>query len=199
MGDYVVYIHQNKINGKRYVGITNNTSRRWCKKGERYENCPRFAAAIRKYGWDNFYHVVIVRGLTLEEANVLERFYIREYRTNDKAFGYNMTCGGQNAPTMTGRHHSEETKKKMREAALGRVISDDQRRRHSEVMTGKMVGPLNHKSRPVCCIDTGEVFETQRAAAKATGAQQAKISLCCQGKRNRTHGMRWEYADKMEA
>lgn len=198
MAEYVVYIHQNKINGKRYIGITNNTTRRWCKRGARYENCPRFAAAIKKYGWDNFHHVVVVKGLTLEEANVLEQFFIRKYRTNEKEFGYNMTRGGQNAPTMTGKHHSSETRKKMHDAALGRVISEEQKRHHSEVMKGRMVGSKNHKSRAVRCIETGEVFETQRAAAEAKGVLQSKISLCCQGKSNQTHGLRWEYVERME-
>lgn len=193
MGEYVVYVHQNKINGKRYVGITNNTSKRWYGKGKKYENCPHFATALRKYGWDNFHHVVIVRDLTFEEANVLEQYFIAMYRTQEKAYGYNMTRGGQNAPTMLGKHHSEETKRKMSEALRGRTISEDRKRRQSESMKGKMVGNLNHKSTAVRCINTGEVFETQRAAAEAKGVLQAKISLCCSGKASHTHGLKWEF------
>lgn len=41
-------------------------------------------------------------------------------------------------------------------------------------------------SRPkkVVCVNTGEIFESTREASKATNAQQSKISLCCNGKRN---------------
>lgn len=114
MDNYVVYIHQNKLNGKRYIGITNNTSKRWYGNGKKYENCPRFHSAIKKYGWDNFYHVVIVSGLTLDEANVLEQFYIHKYKTCEKDFGYNLQRGGHFVPTMLGKHHSEETRKNER-------------------------------------------------------------------------------------
>lgn len=195
MGQYVVYVHQNKLNKKRYIGITNNTSKRWCARGKRYDGCPRFAAAIRKYGWDCFTHEIIESGLTLEEANDRERFYIAKFKTTDKKYGYNIAEGGSNAPTMLGRHHSMETRQKMREKALGRVISEDQRRKHSEVMTGKMVGKKNHKSTVVRCVNTGEVFETQSSAALVKGVSQSKISLCCQGKRNHTHGLKWEYVE----
>lgn len=195
MSDYVLYVHQNKINGKRYVGITNNTYKRWCGGGKRYERCPRFWAAIKKYGWDNFTHKIILSGLSLEEANALEQAYIEKYRTCEKDYGYNVMSGGNCVPSMLGKHHSEETKQKMHETALGRVISEEQRRSHSKWMSENFAGNRNPKSTAVRCLNTGEVFESQRIAAKAKGVNQAKISLCCQGKRNHTHGLQWEYAD----
>ena len=199
MGDYVVYVHQNKINGKRYVGITNNTTKRWYGKGKHYRDCTRFAAALNKYGWDNFAHIIIEKGLTLKEAGDLEKKYIREYRTIEKDYGYNIAPVGQSTPSMLGRHHSEATKEKMRKKALGRVISCEQKRKHSETMKGKMVGSKNPKSTAVRCVNTGEVFETQRAAAKAKGVLQSKISKCCSGAAKHTHGLRFEYAGETGA
>ena len=193
--NYVVYVHQNKLNGKRYIGITNNTSKRWYGKGKKYELCPHFAAALHKYGWDNFTHEIIEDGLTREEANERERFYIAKYRTTEKEHGYNIQPGGGAYPNMLGKHHSEETKQKMRESALGRVISEEQKKKHSEAMKGLLVGSKNHKSKAVRCVNTGEVFESQHIAAKAKNVQQAKISLCCQGKRSHTHGLMWEYVE----
>lgn len=198
MGEYVVYVHQNKLNRKRYIGITNNISKRWYGKGKKYANCPCFNAAIQKYGWDNFYHVVIVSGLSLEEANVLEQFYIQKYRTCEKAFGYNIQRGGHYVPSMLGKHHSDETRQKMRKSALGREISDEQRQKHSKWMSENFVGERNPKSRAVKCLNTGEVFESQSIAAKAKGVLQSKIWKCCNGEASHTHGLRWEYADIME-
>lgn len=194
MGDYVVYVHTNKTNGKRYVGLTNNIAKRWCGNGNRYMGCPHFWAAIQKYGWDNFTHKVIKSGLSLKEANEAEKYYIAKYRTCDKAYGYNIQVGGDACPSMLGKHHSEETKAKMRMSALGRIISAEQRKKHSKWMSEHTTGSDNSRSKPVRCINTGEVFECQRAAAKAKGVNQAKICLCCQGKRTHTHGLMWEYA-----
>lgn len=194
-GNYVLYEHRNKVNGKRYIGVTNSTTKRWCAKGNRYERCPHFWAAIQKYGWDNFEHNVLIYDLTREEASRLEVYYIAKYRTREKAYGYNVTEGGINPPTMLGKHHSEETKRKIRNSNRGKKHSEEQNRRHSEHMTGLMVGSRNHKSRAVRCVNTGEVFETQREAAEAKNVLQSKISLCCQGKRTHTHGLRWEFAE----
>lgn len=198
-GKYILYEHRNKINGKRYIGITNNKTKRWYGKGRHYAKCPYFFAAIQKYDWDNFEHNVLIYDLTREEASRLEKHYIKMLKTRDKAYGYNLAEGGVDAPTMLGKHHSEETRQKMRESALGRVISEEQRHKHSKWMSENNVGKRNPKSRAVRCIDTGEVFDSQRIAAESKGLLQSKISLCCQGKRSQTGGLHWEYADRREA
>lgn len=197
-GKYILYEHRNKINGKRYIGITNNKTKRWYGKGKHYEGCPYFFAAIQKYGWDAFEHNVLIYDLSLEEANRLEIHFIGKYRTCEKEFGYNLAIGGANAPTMLGKHHSEETKLKMSKSQRGRKQSEEQKRQHSKYMTGLMVGSRNHKSRAVRCLNTGEVFESMRIAAQTKGILQPKIWKCCNGEATHTHGLRWEYADLME-
>lgn len=194
-GNYILYEHRNKINGKRYIGITNNKTKRWYGKGKHYDGCPYFFAAIQKYGWDNFEHNVLIYDLTREEASRLEKHFIKTLKTCDKAFGYNLAEGGVNAPTMLGKHHSKETKRKMSEAQRGKKQTEEQKRRHSEYMTGLIVGKRNHKSRAVKCINTGEVFESMRIAAQAKGVLQPKIWKCCNGEASHTHGLRWEYEE----
>lgn len=198
-GKYVLYEHRNKLNGKRYIGVTNNITKRWYGKGKHYDGCPYFWAAIQKYGWDNFEHKVLIYDLTREEASRLEKHFIERFRTRDKAFGYNLAEGGVDAPTMLGKHHSKETKAKMRKAALGREISKEQRESHSKWMRENFVGKRNPKSRAVRCLNTGEVFESQCIAAKAKGVLQSKISKCCNGEAKHTHGLRWEYVNRTEA
>ena len=198
MKKYCVYVHHNNINGKRYVGITNKPKTRWYGKGKGYEDCKHFAEAIRKYGWDNFTHYILEDGLTFNEANELEKAYIARYKTQDRNYGYNILAGGQNIPSMLGKHHSEETKRKMSESQKGKIPSAEWRTNHSAFMMGLLVGEKNGKSTPVICITTGEIFATQREAAKATGCNQSKISLCCNGKRSHTHGLKWQYANQGE-
>ena len=64
---YVVYVHINKINGKRYYGITSMKEKTRWHNGRGYKT-QHFARAIDKYGWEGFDHVVIARGLTEDEA-----------------------------------------------------------------------------------------------------------------------------------
>ena len=66
---WTVYCHINKINNKTYVGITSkkNPYERW-RNGKGYADTPHFGAAIKKYGWDNFEHIIIASSLTEDEA-----------------------------------------------------------------------------------------------------------------------------------
>ena len=58
-------------------------------------------------------------------------------------------------------------------------------------------GGGGREKRPVRCLDTDTVYQSITEAAEATGAGLEKILLCCQGKRNRTHGLRWSYEEEI--
>lgn len=142
---FCVYIHTNKINGKKYVGITSqDPSRRW-KNGEGYKRCTYFYNAIQKYGWDNFHHDIVASGLSKDEACSLEKKYISDMKTNHEEYGYNLLSGG------TAGKHSEVTKKKLREVFTGRVVSDESRARMREAAK-KEAGILRRKSLVTRCL-----------------------------------------------
>lgn len=98
--NYIVYKHINIVNGKIYIGITNNINRRWRDKGIEYkphknENQNRpFWNAIQKYGWNNFKHSILESGLSFEEACCKEKMYIKKFSSNNKKNGYNIAPGG---------------------------------------------------------------------------------------------------------
>ena len=70
-------MYTNKINNKKYIGITKNTlSRRAGKDGIEYRECPKYWNAIQKYGWENFVCEVLEENLTPDEAKEKEIFYI---------------------------------------------------------------------------------------------------------------------------
>ena len=126
-----VYCHTNLLNKKKYIGITsNNPHIRWA-NGNGYHHNSYFSNAIKKYGWDNFSHKILVEGVDEDYAKALEKFLILIYHTNDKRYGYNLSSGGE---PMSGKAHSEETKKKMSEAAKGRTLSDETKRKISEAL-----------------------------------------------------------------
>lgn len=101
--NYLVYRHTSP-SGKSYIGQTNNLKRRNYQHRVR-NHCTYFHRAIKKYGWNNFTHDILKEGLTLEESNYWEQYYIKQYNTLIPN-GYNLTTGGLNC------EHSKETKLK---------------------------------------------------------------------------------------
>lgn len=165
----IIYQHLNIINGKCYVGQTSKSmDARWnkhLKDAKRGSNCS-FHCAIRKYGEDAFEHKVlceVYRETYKQLKEVLdyyENYYIEYY--NSYTNGYNMTTGGEGllgfkASKETkqkqseqrkrelnpfyGKHHSDEAKKIISEAAKLRYQGKDNPfygKRHSEQTKQKM-------------------------------------------------------------
>lgn len=92
-GRWSVYIHTNKLNGKRYVGITSKIPEKRWQNGFGYHGQP-FYKAIKKYGWDNFDHEIIASHLTKEEAENFEKILIQKLDSYIKRNGYNVSIGG---------------------------------------------------------------------------------------------------------
>ena len=131
MNDYCVYTHINKINSKRYIGITcQKPEKRWGKEGKKYIDSPKFWNAIQKYGWDNFEHVILHKNLSKEQACALEIYYINLYKSNSKEHGYNITSGGD-CPVCT-----EETKAKISNAKIGHIVTDETKKKQSLAKMG---------------------------------------------------------------
>lgn len=120
---YHIYSIRNKINNKRYIGLTNNIERRW--NAHEKSKFP-IGRAIRKYGYNNFDKRILKKNLTLKQAKKTERFYIAKYNSNNPKYGYNLTGGGDGIfnPTIEirikigkahrGKKLSKETKKKLK-------------------------------------------------------------------------------------
>jgi len=119
-----VYLVQNKINGKVYVGLTENP------KGVvgRYNGC-RFPAdskrrtrrsraidsAFIKYGSENFIFQDLMTGLDHQAMDFWERYFIQLFGSMDPDIGYNRDAGGYEDKTP-----STESKDRNRLAHLGK-------------------------------------------------------------------------------
>lgn len=138
---YTVYMHVNKINGKRYIGITmRDVIKRWKINGSGYSYNSHFYSSIKKYGWDNFEHEVVLCNLTKEEAEMFEVEMIRKYKTTDADFGYNKHSGGNTTPAL-----SSETKDKIRKALKGHIKSKETCKKLSESHRGKKLSEETKK------------------------------------------------------
>ena len=93
--DHVLYAHVNKVNNKVYFGITKKRPLERWSNGRGYKNCSKFNNAIKKYGWSNFYHIIIRRYLTYEEAIYYEQYFICKFESYEDDKGYNTSKGGR--------------------------------------------------------------------------------------------------------
>ncbi len=208
---YIIYCHRNKINNKAYIGQTKNIKDRWC--ASHYKGCRLFYYAIQKYGWDNFQHIILKDNiLTIEQANYWEHFYIQLFNTINHQIGYNLTAGGGQTVIsestkklikqhhadfsgekhpMYGKHHSEETKQKMRQAKLGSPVSEETKRKISE----KLKMGNNPRAKRVQCLETKEIFSCAKQAALKYGVDNSTLSKCAKGKTKTCAGLHWKYID----
>lgn len=94
---YTVYKHTFP-NGKVYIGITSiDPKKRWA-NGAGYKDNARMYNAIKKYGWDNIQHEILITGLTQEQAYEKEIALIAEHRSMEFDKGYNRHIGGAYMP-----------------------------------------------------------------------------------------------------
>lgn len=151
--DYVVYSHVNKINGKKYFGVTcNSVNRRW-QNGNGYKNNLHFYKAIKKYGWNNFEHKIIQKNLTKDEAYQLEDKFIKEFNTTDTKFGYNIAYGGGGNPKYkTIKEKQEAIKLQNHQSYLKRIYTPEKYTHWLELnnkANKKRLANLNKKQKQV--------------------------------------------------
>ena len=132
--EYTVYMHKTPSE-KVYIGITKQKPvKRWL-HGEGYQKQSYFYNAIQKYGWDNIDHIVLCSGLTREQAEEKEKELIELYKSNDREHGYNIENGGR------VNKMSDETRKKLKIANLGKHPSQETREKFRAIQTERWKNP----------------------------------------------------------
>ena len=183
---YCVYCHTNKIDGKRYVGITSQKPEKRWGNGCNYSDSPYFYNAIKKYGWEEFSHEILFTGLSKKEAQEKERELIAKWELNDRSYGYNIQKGGEGVDAI-----SDETRRKMSEIRKGKKLSEETKHRMS---LGRL-GAKHFASIPVAQVnDSGviiAVFANSREAERATGIESRNIRSCVSGDRLHAGGFSW--------
>lgn len=130
MNNYLIYKFTSP-SGKSYIGQTNRLKRRIVEHQSIRSECSGLSRAIQKYGWDNFIIEIIADNLSLEDANILEVYYINEHNTLSP-YGYNLKNGGLNYSILP------ETKLKMSQSHKGIKFTDDHKQNISNSLKGRI-------------------------------------------------------------
>lgn len=179
---FSVYLHTDKTDGRKYIGITSQQPERRWQRGLGYVNNPYFFNLIKKRGWDGFEHEIVASGLTKEKSLDLEEKLIEKYKLQDKKYGINLRAGGlQNLPGV-------ETRQNISKSLLGHEVSEKTRQLLMKNVPSKKVEQLLN----------GRVireFESLSEAARSVGGLKSNIWTCCNGGRKSYHGFGWRYKD----
>ena len=210
--EYTVYRLENIVTKKNYIGMTSQEpKRRWlgyytgkmkeaiatypldlCWKKHIEFQTPNKEQALELESelmkWydsvENGYNTSSYSGGTYKRSEVTKR----------KMSDNHADFSGENSPWY-GKHHSEETKRKMAEAQTGKHLSEEHKNKISESMTGKH----NKPQKPILQFSkTGEFiaeYPSLMEASKITGYSQGNICKCCKGKYKSCGGFIWKYKE----
>ena len=176
-------------NGKIYVGQTNNfRSRMTCHKNDplnpnRTSKCSRVHGAILKYGWENVKKEIICE-CDKSNVNELEIFWIKELKSNDRIYGYNICGGGHNSQ-----------------------VSDDTRRKISRARSGKRSWSKRVAQIDIVSNEVIKIWDSVMSIKKELGVSTSNISTMCnntyktcyqKGKKyyskpKTAHGFKWKF------
>ena len=204
---YCVYKHT-APNGKIYIGITGrNPLRRW-NNGNGYRNNPHFWNAIKKYGWKNIRHEILLDGLAKEEAERHEILLIKSHDSANPLYGYNKSSGGGCNTgytwrlSETQRKNQSNAQKRIHAEGRGNVFKNQSGsnnafygHRHSAEARDKI---SKAQYNPVLKYSkNGEVlaeYDNPYQAQIQTGAKH--VLECCKGLRKTAGGYHWKYKEE---
>ena len=207
---YTVYQHRNLRNGKSYIGMTSlNPKYRW-NNGNGYQNNSKMWNDIQNSDWNtDWKHSIIRQFEDKDEALKYEAFliamlgtvrngyntssyggtsYKRTDETRKKISDNHADFSGEKHP-MFGKHHSEETKKKMSESQIGKHFSEEH---NNKISQSKGVnGILQFSKNGEFIAEYPSIHEAERQ----TGCNNSHICECCKGKRKSASGYIWKYKE----
>lgn len=164
------------------------------------------------------------KGAVLSNESKEKISQARKKNWEDKAYRQNQIeqhkwQTGENHP-MYGKHHTEDTKEKIRNARKGSYLTDETKeklskansgsnnpfygKKHTEESRKKMSESLRGINSPntkrVIQFDKQgnfiQIWDYIKQAAEALGINNCSIGACCRGSRKTAGGFKWEYADE---
>lgn len=166
MKKYFIYLTTNLINGKQYIG------KHYGKENDSYLGSGNnIRDAIIKYGKENFKRDILYFSEDNEENNLKEQEFIKTYNAVEDRNFYNISKGGDGGDIfsilpleqqeqlrkqqsvrnsgkgnpMYGKHHTEETKNKIRQVDKSYMQTEEYRQNMSKAVSGELNGMYGKK------------------------------------------------------
>lgn len=150
-----IYCYENKINGYKYIGQSQNLELRMF---QRHKGSVYLLRALEYYGIENF-KIYILEECLVEKLGEREMFWIKELLSHVSEKGYNISWGGSapmrnrkhtlktrarlsethkgNKHPLFGKSPSKETREKIRIGNIGNVTSEETREKLRISSTGR--------------------------------------------------------------
>lgn len=140
---WTVYLITCSVTGRRYVGLTKQTTRQRLAAHRHSVKAGKtaIARAMRKYGGATFSIKPLASALSHEDAAAIEVILIAEHGTRSP-HGYNLTDGGEGTK---GRFWTEEEKERSSPRQKGHPKSEEHRRKIAETLSGRTL-PEAHRA-----------------------------------------------------
>lgn len=169
MNNFSLYVHT-VPNGKKYVGITKQDPKRRWNGGSGYSSNEEFYRDIKKYGWGNIKHEILMSGVSKEKAEEWEIKMITIYDTTNPKKGYNFSKGGGYGGK--GGSGNDRLIQKLKSRAV------------------------SYNSNPCVCIETKKWYPSISAAAKDIRADRKSVDASClSGGRRSAKGKHFVYTN----
>jgi group I intron endonuclease len=185
-----IYKITNKLNGKCYIGQTVDITRRFNQyKKFQCKHQPKLYNALKKYNIDSFTFELFDTAVDSETLDFLEETYIACFDSVDR--GYNCIPGGHVTNSMKGKHHTEESKRKISNQKQGTKNHNFGKPRSGEEKLKMSESQKGYKS-----INFGKCRseETKRKISESLKGRHCseetkqKLSECKKGNKNYTFG-----------
>ena len=196
-----IYLLRDRLDGKEYIGQTIKSLKERISCG--YKLGTKIREAIDKDGLENFDKEVLEDGLTQEEADEKEQYYIRT-RNTLWPNGYNLEGGG--------KHNSVHslTKEKISQLKTGVPLSEEhvnslreawKHRSHTQSEETKLKKSKSELNRPDLSKAVKQYtlegqfiaeYPSIKEAERRTGI--SNIGACCRGVQKTAGTSLWEYA-----
>lgn len=212
--NFYVYLHVKESDGTVfYVG--KGTKHRWCISFSRSKHWKHTAS---KHG---VICEIVAHNLTTEEALILEKKLIASYGRQDQKTGclVNLTDGGDGVVNYVW---TDEHRKKISEAGMGKKHTDEFKQMISKLHTGKVLSEetkakisakrrgvkwsdaqrkaseskIDPRSRHIICLNDSVIYSNVSDVARTLNLDNSGVSKVCYGKRKQYNGFRFKFLDE---